>query len=268
MIDYIPFKETGYFSEFITDYLAQKPELRCLYHRFPVATNFPAQVKEKQASYSAENRNTLFEAITQQYKRLAVSRKTYHNIELLQQDNTFTITTGHQLSLFTGPLYFIYKIVTTILTCDQLQKLYPEYNFVPIYWMATEDHDFEEINHFSFQGQKISWHSDQKGMVGQFATEELNRIANLLKILLGKSHQGQHLASLFERAYTQHPTLASATRYLVNELFTPYGLVIIDANDKYLKELFIPHFRRELLESAAHKEVEKTLAYIKSINKN
>nr|WP_314751284.1 bacillithiol biosynthesis cysteine-adding enzyme BshC [uncultured Capnocytophaga sp.] len=268
MIDYIPFKETGYFSEFITDYLAQKPELRCLYHRFPVATNFPAQVKEKQASYSAENRNTLFEAITQQYKRLAVSRKTYHNIELLQQDNTFTITTGHQLSLFTGPLYFIYKIVTTILTCDQLQKLYPEYNFVPIYWMATEDHDFEEINHFSFQGQKISWHSDQKGMVGQFATEELNRIANLLKTLLGKSHQGQHLASLFERAYTQHTTLASATRYLVNELFTPYGLVIIDANDKHLKELFIPHFRRELLESAAHKEVEKTLAYIKSINKN
>ena len=268
MIDYIPFKETGYFSEFITDYLAQKPELRCLYHRFPVATNFPAQVKEKQASYSAENRNTLFEAITQQYKRLAVSRKTYHNIELLQQDNTFTITTGHQLSLFTGPLYFIYKIVTTILTCDQLQKLYPEYNFVPIYWMATEDHDFEEINHFSFQGQKISWHSDQKGMVGQFATEGLNRIANLLKKLLGKSHQGQYLASLFERAYTQHPTLASATRYLVNELFTPYGLVIIDANDKYLKELFIPHFRRELLESAAHKEVEKTLAYIKSINKN
>ena len=268
MIDHIPFKETGYFSEFITDYLAQKPELRCLYHRFPIATNFPAQVKEKQASYSAENRNTLFEAITQQYRRLAVSRKTYHNIERLQQDNTFTITTGHQLSLFTGPLYFIYKIVTTILTCDQLQKLYPEYNFVPIYWMATEDHDFEEINHFSFQGQKISWHSDQKGMVGQFATEELNRIANLLKKLLGKSHQGQYLASLFERAYTQHPTLASATRYLVNELFTPYGLVIIDANDKYLKELFIPHFRRELLESAAHKEVEKTLAYIKSINKN
>ena len=62
MIDYIPFKETGYFSEFITDYLAQKAELRCLYHRFPLATNFPAQIKEKQAHYSAENRNTLAEA--------------------------------------------------------------------------------------------------------------------------------------------------------------------------------------------------------------
>lgn len=268
MIDYIPFKETGYFSEFITDYLSQKAELRCLYHRFPLATNFPAQIKEKQAHYSAENRDILAQALERQYKNLSISKETYQNIEALRQENTFTITTGHQLSLFTGPLYFIYKIVTTIVSCQQLKKLYPQYNFVPIYWMATEDHDFEEINHFSFRGQKLSWHAEQSGMVGNFSTEGLERISHILKVLLGKSHQGQYLASLFERAYEQHKTLASATRYLVNELFTPYGLVIIDGNDKSLKELLVPYFKRELLENASHKEVEKTLAYIKSVNKN
>ena len=268
MIDYIPFKETGYFSEFITDYLSQKAELRCLYHRFPLATNFPAQIKEKQAHYSAENRDILAQALERQYKNLSISKETYQNIEALRQENTFTITTGHQLSLFTGPLYFIYKIVTTIVSCQQLKKLYPQYNFVPIYWMATEDHDFEEINHFSFRGQKLSWHAKQSGMVGDFSTEGLERISHILKVLLGKSHQGQYLASLFERAYEQHKTLASATRYLVNELFTPYGLVIIDGNDKSLKELLVPYFKRELLENASHKEVEKTLAYIKSVNKN
>jgi bacillithiol biosynthesis cysteine-adding enzyme bshC len=268
MIDYIPFKETGYFSEFITDYLSQKAELRCLYHRFPLATNFPAQIKEKQAHYSAENRDILAQALERQYKNLSISKETYQNIEALRQENTFTITTGHQLSLFTGPLYFIYKIVTTIVSCQQLKKLYPQYNFVPIYWMATEDHDFEEINHFSFHGQKLSWHAEQSGMVGDFSTEGLERISHILKVLLGKSHQGQYLASLFERAYEQHKTLASATRYLVNELFTPYGLVIIDGNDKSLKELLVPYFKRELLENASHKEVEKTLAYIKSVNKN
>ena len=268
MIDYIPFKETGYFSEFITDYLSQKAELRCLYHRFPLATNFPAQIKEKQAHYSAENRDILAQALERQYKNLSISKETYQNIEALRQENTFTITTGHQLSLFTGPLYFIYKIVTTIVSCQQLKKLYPQYNFVPIYWMATEDHDFEEINHFSFRGQKLSWHAEQSGMVGDFSTEGLERISHILKVLLGKSHQGQYLASLFERAYEQHKTLASATRYLVNELFTPYGLVIIDGNDKALKELLVPYFKRELLENASHKEVEKTLAYIKSVNKN
>ena len=268
MIDYIPFKETGYFSEFITDYLSQKAELRCLYHRFPLATNFPAQIKEKQAHYSAENRDILAQALERQYKNLSISKETYQNIEALRQENTFTITTGHQLSLFTGPLYFIYKIVTTIVSCQQLKKLYPQYNFVPIYWMATEDHDFEEINHFSFRGQKLSWHAEQSGMVGDFSTEGLERISHILKVLLGKSHQGQYLASLFERAYEQHKTLASATRYLVNELFTPYGLVIIDGNDKSLKELLVPYFKRELLENASYKEVEKTLAYIKSVNKN
>ena len=268
MIDYIPFKETGYFSEFITDYLSQKAELRCLYHRFPLATNFPAQIKEKQAHYSAENRDILAQALERQYKNLSISKETYQNIEALRQENTFTITTGHQLSLFTGPLYFIYKIVTTIVSCQQLKKLYPQYNFVPIYWMATEDHDFEEINHFSFRGQKLSWHAEQSGMVGDFSTEGLERISHILKVLLGKSHQGQYLASLFERAYEQHKTLASATRYIVNELFTPYGLVIIDGNDKSLKELLVPYFKRELLENASHKEVEKTLAYIKSVNKN
>ena len=268
MIDYIPFKETGYFSEFITDYLSQKAELRCLYHRFPLATNFPAQIKEKQAHYSAENRDILAQALERQYKNLSISKETYQNIEALRQENTFTITTGHQLNLFTGPLYFIYKIVTTIVSCQQLKKLYPQYNFVPIYWMATEDHDFEEINHFSFRGQKLSWHAEQSGMVGDFSTEGLERISHILKVLLGKSHQGQYLASLFERAYEQHKTLASATRYLVNELFTPYGLVIIDGNDKALKELLVPYFKRELLENASHKEVEKTLAYIKSVNKN
>ena len=268
MIDYIPFKETGYFSEFITDYLSQKAELRCLYHRFPLTTNFPAQIKEKQAHYSAENRDILAQALERQYKNLSISKETYQNIEALRQENTFTITTGHQLSLFTGPLYFIYKIVTTIVSCQQLKKLYPQYNFVPIYWMATEDHDFEEINHFSFRGQKLSWHSEQSGMVGDFSTEGLERISHILKVLLGKSHQGQYLASLFERAYEQHKTLASATRYLVNELFTPYGLVIIDGNDKSLKELLVPYFKGELLENASHKEVEKTLAYIKSVNKN
>ena len=268
MIDYIPFKETGYFSEFITDYLSQKAELRCLYHRFPLATNFPAQIKEKQAHYSAENRDILAQALERQYKNLSISKETYQNIEALRQENTFTITTGHQLSLFTGPLYFIYKIVTTIVSCQQLKKLYPQYNFVPIYWMATEDHDFEEINHFSFRGQKLSWHAGQSGMVGDFSTEGLERISHILKVLLGKSHQGQYLASLFERAYERHKTLASATRYLVNELFTPYGLVIIDGNDKSLKELLVPYFKRELLENASYKEVEKTLAYIKSVNKN
>jgi bacillithiol biosynthesis cysteine-adding enzyme bshC len=268
MTDYIPYKDTGYFSEFITDYLSQKEELRCLYHRFPLIDNFLSQLNEKQVYFPKENRRILVESLESQYKNLSISEKTHQNIQSLKEENTFTITTGHQLSLFTGPLYFIYKIISTIISCQQLKQLYPQYQFVPIYWMATEDHDFQEINHFTLQGQKLSWHSEQKGMVGDFSTEELYKVANILKITLGKSHEAQYLTDLFEKTYTQHSNLSAATRYLVNELFAQYGLVIIDGNDKSLKKLLFPYFKKELTEHISQKKIEKTLLYIKGINRN
>ena len=107
-------------------------------------------------------------------------------------------------------MYFIYKIVSTIVSCQQLKQLYPNYTFVPIYWMATEDHDFEEINHFTFRNQKLSWHSLEQGAVGAFSTEGLDKVASVLNILLGKSHQGESLKRLFEKAYIKPGKRCSA----------------------------------------------------------
>ena len=79
-----------------------------------------------------------------------MSSSVAENLQLIENENTLTVTTGHQLCLMTGPLYFIYKIVSTIKLCRQLKEQSPDLNFVPIYWMATEDHDFEEISAFIF----------------------------------------------------------------------------------------------------------------------
>ena len=100
------------------------------------------------------------------------------NIEMLKGDNTFTITTGHQLNIFTGPLFFIYKIISTINIAKKLSALYPEYNFVPVYWMATEDHDFEEINHVFVNDERFDWSSDQTGAVGRFNTAGLELLCD------------------------------------------------------------------------------------------
>ena len=100
-------------------------------------------------------------------------------------------------------------------------------------------------------------------MVGEFSTKELAPIAHLLEVTLGKGETASQLANLFKRAYIEHSSLADATRFLVNELFAPYGLVIIDGNDVALKELLVPYFKQELIENLAQKEVEKTLKYIK-----
>ncbi len=83
---------------------------------------------------------------------------------------------------FTGPLYFIYKIITVINACKQLKTAYPDHTFVPVYWMASEDHDFDEIKYFRLYGKKYTWETDQQGAVGRFSTRDL---APLLKEVPG-----------------------------------------------------------------------------------
>ena len=120
-IDCITYQNSGYFSKLIVDYLDQKAELKTLYNRFPTVENFGLQIEEKSENFPIENREILAKALLNQYQNFEVSETTSNNIELLKNSNTFTITTGHQLNLFTGPLYFLYKIISVInLKCDYL----------------------------------------------------------------------------------------------------------------------------------------------------
>ncbi|WP_299184483.1 bacillithiol biosynthesis cysteine-adding enzyme BshC [uncultured Aquimarina sp.] len=244
--DCIPFRSTNYFSSFICDYLDEKPELKEFYHRYPKLDNFEDQIVEKQQSFSSENRKVLKAALLTQYTKVNISETTQNNIDLLDKDITFTVTTGHQLNLFTGPLYFLYKIVSTINLTSILKEKYPTYNFVPIYWMATEDHDFEEINFFNFKGKKIQWNRKDGGAVGVFDTKGLDAVFEIFSSEIGFGRNAERLKALFEEAYLHHNSLADATRYLTNELFAEYGLVIVDGDDKDLKRLFIPYVEKEL----------------------
>lgn len=151
--DSISFKDTGYFSKLICDYLAEAETLKPLYNRCPKLENFKAQIEEKGASFKQETRTVLVDVLRAQYKDTTTSKTTLDNIEALAKNTTFTVTTGHQLNLFTGPLYFLHKIVSTINLAKELKENYPNNNFVPIYWMASEDHDFDEINYFNFKGK-------------------------------------------------------------------------------------------------------------------
>jgi len=256
--DHIPFKETNYFSDFICDYLAEEDKLKKFYHRFPKLEHFEAQIKEKKASFNTPSRTVLVNSLKNQYKDIETSELTASHIESLANDTTFTITTGHQLNLFTGPLYFLYKIISTINLAKQLKVTYPNYHFVPIYWMASEDHDFEEINYFNFKGKKIQWNSEQTGAVGHFSTDGLEAVFNVVSSEFGAGKHAEQLKKWFKEAYLGHTNLADATRYLANELFGEHGLVIVDADDRELKRLFIPQMKKEMLEQTAFKTVSET----------
>ena len=258
--DCISFRETNYFSPLICDYLDEEPTLKPFYNRFPKLENFKSQIDTKCHSelVSESHRNVLVKTLKKQYQNIQVSALTNQNIEFLKLENTFTITTGHQLNLFTGPLYFLYKIISTLNLCTQLKKEYPSYNFVPIYWMASEDHDFEEINYFNFKGKKVHWNRDSSGAVGELNTNGLEDVLKIFASELGHGENADFLKDLFKNSYLQKTNLADATRYLANELFKDYGLVILDGNESELKRLFIPFIERELIEQVSYKSVSNT----------
>jgi bacillithiol synthase len=266
--DCITYQNTGYFSKLIVDYLNEKPELLEFYHRFPRLENFDAQILDKKSNFddkevSNAKRATLVSVLKEQYAAISTSELTAQNIDWLQNKNTFTITTGHQLNLCSGPLYFLYKIIATINLCQQLKKAYPAYNFVPIYWMATEDHDFEEINYFNFQGKKIRWNKESSGPVGRLSTDGLETVFDIFSKELGTSTNATEIKNLFKKSYLEHDNLADATRFLANEWFGKQGLVILDADNTSLKKEFSPYIKNELLHQNSYNNVTQTIQKLK-----
>ncbi|RYJ51583.1 bacillithiol biosynthesis cysteine-adding enzyme BshC [Flavobacterium petrolei] len=264
--DCISYQNSGYFSSLMNDYLEKKTNLQSLYNRFPTLENFEAQIQEKQINFNengTNKRQILVSTLEKQYSKVETSVLTKQNIEALNTPNTFTVTTGHQLNLFSGPLYFLYKIISTINLTTELKEKYPTCNFVPIYWMATEDHDFEEINYFNFKGKKFRWNKESTGPVGRLSTEGLAEFLEVYTLELGSSTNAATLKKLFEDSYLNHDNLADATRFLANALFSACGLVILDADNADLKRNFIPFIKEELLQQSSHKLVLETAEKLK-----
>ena len=244
-VEKLDFSQTHAFTSLFLDYIAQKKELGDFYHRPPRLESFADQLAEKELD--SQVRTDLVKVLRQQYNGLEITETVRENVDALAEDSTYTITTGHQLTIFSGPLFFIYKLVTTINACRQLSKQHPDYRFVPVYWMASEDHDFAEINHFHLFGQRYAWDTEQRGAVGRFNLEGMDEVLSALP----------EAVPLFEKAYREHDTLAAATRYYVNELFGDQGLVVLDADDAPLKRHFLPVMQDDAFNHSGQQLVEK-----------
>jgi len=251
---FLDYKDTGSFSKLLLNYLGNDESLRNFYGNRPDLNGFTDLLDKRTSSSRIELKDSLLE----QYRTIGNSGKSIENIALLTEENTFTVTTGHQLNIFTGPLYFIFKIVTTIKLAQELKRIFPEKNFVPVYWMASEDHDFAEINHTSLFGKNIQWNAPVQGATGRIAIQGMTEAVKAYKSILGLSENSAKLSKIIEEAYLTHPNLADATRYLVNALFSRYGLVIIDADTPALKKLFIPIIEKDIIEQNSFKYIQHT----------
>ncbi|WP_111671671.1 bacillithiol biosynthesis cysteine-adding enzyme BshC [Algoriphagus litoralis] len=238
--------QTGQFSRFFLDYINGNEALKPFYTHLPRLESFKDALASK--NFPSENRTILNQVLHRHYSGIELDEPVVTNIQSVLSEKTFTVTTGHQLNLFTGPLYFIYKIVSTINLAKKLKAAYPEFHFVPVYWMATEDHDFDEINYFKLDGKKYQWNSNQTGAVGDFILDES------FKAFLKEVH---FAPEVFQSAYQNSKTLGEAVRRYVNELFGAEGLLVVDGHDASLKSLFTPVIQADLFDHSPFSQAQR-----------
>ena len=246
------YHQSNSFSKLFLDYIDGKEELRQFYQFEPNINSLQAIIDGK--SKEQINRKVLVEQLIKQYQNssIALNSKVQDNINALLQENTYTITTGHQLALFTGEWYFIFKILTAIKMAEDAKLKYPNYNFVPVFWMASEDHDFEEINHIHLSGHKFEWKEKSGGPAGRIKVDQVEKVIESVEHFLGNRTYAKELIAKYRKAYQKGFNLSQATRILVNEIFANEGLVIIDADDVELKRIWTNTIQKELIEQKSY----------------
>lgn len=260
---YLAYGKTNSFSSLVLDYLSGRDELKTFYQHPPSIEGVKAAMRHREAF--SNHRALLVDVLKDQYKNIQLSAKQQANLSLLANENTFTICTAHQPNIFTGHLYFIYKILHAVKIAADLSDKIPEANFVPVYYMGSEDADLEELGHIFINGQKYEWKTEQTGAVGRMKVDKA--LLQLIELFSGQLivlPHGKAIVDLMRSCYTLNTTIEQATLKLVNELFASFGLLVLLPDSRKLKQAFIPVMEKELLEGFSHKAVEETVAALPS----
>ena len=255
--------DTGYFGGLTNAYLNKDQRLTPFYNHYFEAENFEKAIEER-INFET-NSLTLAKVLDEQHAPYYSTFPYLENVVAsLKDKHTFTITTGHQLCLATGPLYFIYKIASAINLSRKLKLKYPQYNFVPVYWMASEDHDFEEINHINLFNKKITWNAATSGATGRISNSGIETFLNDIKEILGDKINSTNLIDIIHDAYQKLSNLAEATRYLVLHLFAEHKLLVLNADNKLLKNEFKEIIKEDILGQVSNKAVLESINQIVS----
>jgi len=198
---WIGFEDVPQFSFKDISYTNELPALRPFYQYEPSMEGFAAAIADR--AKTKIDRATLVKVLQAQYENLSDAPLVDKHIQALGKSNAFTIITAHQPSLFTGPLYYIYKIISVIHLCRKLKAAYPENEFIPTFVTGGEDHDFEEVNYINLFGKKLYWQNELQGSVGMMSTEGLAATLAELKGILGDSPKAVEIFSIIENAYTK-----------------------------------------------------------------
>jgi len=270
----IPFSEIPQFSDFDKWYAYPENQKLLLFENPPNLEGIANALKARK-EYQID-RNLLADTVAEQYQSLKIDGKS-NEIDSLRAENTFAITCAHQPNVFTGPVFFIYKLLSTIKLAEQCNQHFPEAKFVPILYLGSEDHDVAEINHIHLFGKRIEWPTSGTGAVGRIPCTELEDVKEEIYKILGDSVHADELKALIDSCYSPDNTLAEAITLFLHHLLPQYPFLIFNPDDEKIKSHFIDIIEADILKSESYPLVMegqeqmagyglKTQAYVRPIN--
>lgn len=259
----LTYQQTGYFTRIITDYLEQAAKLSPFYSHPVSAEGFRSALGSRKAFPT--DRQTLVQVLEEQYMgmgdaAMGVAPRVRENIARLGGEDTFTVCTAHQPAIFTGHLYFIYKILHTIRLAEWLKEQHPAHHFVPVFYMGSEDADLEELGHIYLGGEKLNWDTKQTGAVGRMNTKGLEKLYYRIEGELSVQPYGKELMTMLKAAYLESPDIQTATFHFLHQLFAEWGLIVLIADKAAFKRQMIAVFEDDLFREEPTRIVNDSVA--------
>lgn len=253
---YIPYQSTHSFRGITLDYILADEKLKSFYEHPVSIEGIKASIEARQKFPT--NRRLLADQLEKQYEGISIHEKTQSNIRSLEKENCFTICTAHQPNLFTGYLYFVYKILHVIKLSDELNRQFPGKRFVPVFFLGSEDNDLAELNRIRLGGEPLIWETQQQGAVGRMKPEGLEPLIQRISGELSVLPHGPALIEMLKEAYFHSSTIEEASFKLVNALFGEYGLVVFLCDNPYFKKELGSIFEADLFHHVSGELVENT----------
>jgi bacillithiol synthase len=254
---FINFSDIPGHQNLFLDYLNEFNNLKSFYkYNFRDRQEYP-QVFKSVSESPRKHREDVAKIINSQYSGRKTSPKTAKNISLLKNKKTLAIVTGQQLGILGGPMYTFYKIITAVKLSKHLSERYDDYEFVPIFWLEGDDHDFDEISYIklindnnelvNIQYSDNTLEDVNRGSVGyQKLLNTINSFFGEIDRNIRKTDFTKEIMESLKSFYSEGKTFKQAFSDLLFWLFDQHGLIIFDPQDKDIKRLLVPIFQKEI----------------------
>lgn len=262
----ISFAEIPNHQNLFLDYLYEFENVSSFYkYNFRKKEDYP-EIFKSICEKENGNKTELKQIISNQYSNFQnLSPKTLKNLEVIDDKKTLFVITGQQLGIFGGPLYTFYKIITAIKLASNLNERYDDYYFVPLFWMESDDHDFEEVNSISILNdsnnlvtisyKEINPEEELRQSVGTIVFDDsINDVYSKLEAELRNTEFKSTLIEKLKSIYCSGKTFKQSFRELLIDLFDKYGLIVFDPQDDKVKNLLKPIFLNEIKNFREHTE--------------